>query len=129
MTGDEEAQREALSLLASPSSQFVTLAAPSDATQPLARAIVDPRTHRAVVVSTVLQPRSDRDYQVWVIRGQEPPRPGALLRGARGTALAQVAPALLERGADAIALSLEPPGGSPNGKPTQVLAVGPFPKS
>lgn len=121
---DGEAQRAAIALLMAPHSLVVTLSPPSGT--PLARAVVDRATSRAMVLSGALAARADRDYQVWIIRGSAPPVPVGLLRAAAAGMLASLS---IGEGTDAIALSLEPKGGSPNGRPTEVLAVGALPKS
>ena len=126
-----EAQKVAIALLQSPGARLVTFASPGGKAEYAARALIDLSAHLGVVLSKSLAPREGRDYQLWVIRGKEPPRPAALLRAsASGAVLLQIAPPLLAGEVDALAVSDEPKGGSPTGLPTgEVLLVGTLPKS
>jgi anti-sigma-K factor RskA len=79
---------------------------------------------RAVLLSSSLPSVEDRDYQLWAIPAQGTPIPAGLVRERAGAmAAAPFDPAAL-RGAVALAVSLEPLGGSPTGAPTRVLLVG-----
>jgi anti-sigma-K factor RskA len=75
---------------------------------------------------TALADPAGRDAELWVIAGDEPPRSLGLiaLAGERTIAPPQELAALLGSGA-VLAVSLEPPGGSPTGLPTgPVIASG-----
>jgi anti-sigma-K factor RskA len=62
-------------------------------------------------------------YQLWVIRGTTAPVPAGFLSAAGQTTAGEVARDVLAGPPpDALAVSLEPPGGSPS--PTQVVLVG-----
>jgi anti-sigma-K factor RskA len=115
-------QAEALALLDRPGARVVALE-PQPGQAGRAVAIVDLAGGRALVASRSLPARAGKDYQLWVIRGAGPPRPAGFLRPAGQASAGEIDPALL-RGAppDALAVSLEPAGGSP--APTQVVLVG-----
>jgi anti-sigma-K factor RskA len=122
LRGARGLEGEALALLDRPGARLVPLEAqPGQAGR--AVAILDPAGGRAFVVSSSLPPQPGKDYQLWVIRGAAAPLPAGFLRRAERGAAGEIDPALL-RGAppDALAVSLEPTGGSP--APTQVLLVG-----
>jgi anti-sigma-K factor RskA len=76
------------------------------------RAIVDPRSQRAVVTFHHATPPAGRDYELWSIRSGQPRSLGLVRADADGNALLQ-----LEVGdvatLQAFAVSLEPAGGSP----------------
>lgn len=79
---------------------------------------------RAVVtkplVNVALQP--DRVLELWAAAGKNPPRSLGLISASGATVVRR---ASLPQGTDHLAVSLEPPGGSPTGAPTgPVLAVG-----
>lgn len=131
LRGEAEAQRTAIALLQSPSTQVVSFA-PQAAGKGLgARALVDVAARKGMVLSSALAPRAGKDFELWIIRGKEKPVPAGLLRaGQSGTVLASIDPQLLAGGADALAVSIEPQGGSPTGAPTgDVVLVGALPKS
>jgi anti-sigma-K factor RskA len=117
--------REVADLLAEPGSRVVPLA-PVPGGGGRAAAVVNLAARRAVVVTSALAPQAGKDYQLWVIRGTAAPVPAGFLRFAAGNAAAasgQIDPALLTGAPpDALAVSLEPAGGSRS--PTQVLLVG-----
>jgi anti-sigma-K factor RskA len=79
---------------------------------------------RAVVtkplVNVALQP--DRVLELWAAAGKNPPRSLGLISASGATVVRR---ASLPQGTDHLAVSLEPPGGSPTGAPTgPVLYVG-----
>ncbi|WP_164871671.1 anti-sigma factor [Solirhodobacter olei] len=80
----------------------------------------DAGTHVATITRTKGQgPGAAKDYQLWVILPGKAPSPVALVSAPR---LRVTLPKLVA--GDTLAVSLEPAGGSPNGKPTQVLGAG-----
>lgn len=89
-----------------------------------AMALVNLEARRAFVITSQLAPRPGHDFQLWVIRGKEAPIAAGFLRPtANGPLIAELdAKALQGAAPDAIAISLEPPGGRPT--PTEVLMVG-----
>jgi anti-sigma-K factor RskA len=118
-----ELQREALALLDRPGARVVPLE-PQPGQAGRAVAVVNAAEGRAFVISSSLPPQPGKTYQLWVIRGAEAPRPaGFLTQGAGLEAAGEVERSLLVgTPPDAIAVSLEPAGGSPS--PTQVVLVG-----
>lgn len=122
LQGERALAAEALALLDRPGSRIVALE-PQPGQRGRAVAILDAAGERALVASTSLTPQPGKDYQLWVIRGAAAPRPAGFLRVSGGTAAGEIDPAVL-RGPppDALAVSLEPAGGS--AAPTQVLLVG-----
>ena len=131
LRGEAEAQRSAIVLLQSPSTQVISFAAQPTGGGLGARALIDVAARKGMVLSSALLPRAGKDFELWIIRGKEAPVPAGLLRaGKSGTVLASIDPRLLAGGADALAVSVEPTGGSPTGLPTgDVVLVGALPKS
>lgn len=79
---------------------------------------------RAVVTKPLMNVAlgSDRVLELWAAAGQNPPRSLGLISAQGATVVRR---ASLPPGTDHLAVSLEPPGGSPTGAPTgPVLAVG-----
>jgi anti-sigma-K factor RskA len=125
-----EQLRTVVALLQSPSSKVFAFA--PQAGQPVlaARAVVDLAQRKAMVLSASLPKQAGKDFQLWVIRGSTPEPAGLLRADASGTVLAAIDPALLGSSFDALAVSVEPTGGSPTGKPTgSVVLVGALSKS
>jgi anti-sigma-K factor RskA len=122
--------RTVVALLQSPSSKVFAFAPQPGQPVLAARAVVDLAQKKAMVLSASLPKQPGKDFQLWVIRGTTP-QPAGLLRGdASGTVLAAIDPALLGSSFDALAVSVEPIGGSPTGKPTgSVVLVGALSKS
>ncbi|HEX9578094.1 MAG TPA: anti-sigma factor [Myxococcales bacterium] len=131
MKGESDAQRAALALLQSPSAQVVSLSPQPGKPPYSARALLDLPQKKGMLLSGTLSPQAGKDYQLWVIRGKEPPVPAGLLRaGSSGTVLASIDPRLLAIPPDALAVSIEPQGGSPSGLPTgDIVLVGALPKT
>jgi anti-sigma-K factor RskA len=123
LAGAAELQREALALLDRPGSRVVPLE-PQPGQVGRAVAVVSEAAGRAVVVSSSLPPRPGKTYQLWVIRGTGAPQPAGFLAPATGGTAAGEIDRRLLAGAppDALAVSLEPEGGSPS--PTEVVLVG-----
>lgn len=123
LSGAAALQREALALLARPGTRLVRLE-PQPGQSAQAVAVYDPAAGRAVILSPSLPPQEGKSYQLWVIRGTAPPQPAGFLQPvAGGGAAGEVDPSLVQGAPpDALAVSLEPAGGSP--APTQVLMVG-----
>jgi len=122
LEGAAALQREALALLDRPGTRLVPMA-PQRGEAARAVAILD-GGGRAVVTSTTMPSQPGKTYQLWVIRGASAPRPAGFMRATSdGTAAGEVDRALMRgRPPDALAVSLEPAGGSPT--PTRILAVG-----
>jgi anti-sigma-K factor RskA len=116
--GDVEKLHSAIAILQSPSSKVVAL----EGKGLNARALIDLAKHQGMIVSGALPAHAGRDFELWVVRGGAPVPAGVLVEEKGGTLLAAVDPALLSSDVVAVAISLEPLGGSPNGKPTEVVA-------
>ena len=88
-----------------------------------AAALYNGATHQAMVIATGLPALTARDYQLWIIRGKGAPQPaGLLVSESPGVFHVELASAAL--GAtppDALAISIEPKGGSAT--PTDVAMV------
>ncbi|MFT3954367.1 MAG: anti-sigma factor [Piscinibacter sp.] len=81
----------------------------------------DGRTVVAKPIAAV-ELRNDRTLELWAAAGKNPPRSLGLIAANAATVVRR---AQLPPGTDHLAVSLEPPGGSPTGAPTgPVLAVG-----
>ncbi|WP_102225245.1 anti-sigma factor [Acidimangrovimonas sediminis] len=80
----------------------------------------DPGTGIATITRTRGQAPGDaHDYELWIIHPGQVPSPAGLVSApTRRLTLPKLA------AGDTLAVSLEPAGGSPNGKPTQVLGAG-----
>ena len=91
-----------------------------------ARAVYDPRTHRAVIVFTNFTPPSGADYQLWALRGGHPESLGLIRSDATGRAVVKLPDLGDATGLDAFAVSLEKTGGStsPAGPEGPVVMVG-----
>jgi anti-sigma-K factor RskA len=114
--------RAFLALLDDPTSRVLALA-PVPGKNGRGAAVVNVATRRAVIVSSTLAPVPGKTYELWVIRGSAAPKPAGFLAGGPGGLwLGSVDPALLAAPPDALAVSLEPEGGSAT--PTEVLLVG-----
>lgn len=84
------------------------------------RTVYDPATGRAVFVLENYRPPEGKDYELWAIRGGKPVSLGVVRTDDRGTASILVE----DLGAlEALAVSLEPAGGSKTGAPTTVVSV------
>lgn len=87
----------------------------------------DPATATLRVIREAAEPRPDRVLELWVIAGDNPPASLGVLPEATTVDLAvpEALQAAVQGGL--LAISDEPPGGSPTGAPTgDVLAVGPL---
>lgn len=127
---DGEKLRAVVALLQSKTSTVVAFAPQPGQPAFAARAIVDLAKHEAMVLSASLPRQEGKDFQLWVLRGKTPAPAGLLRSDASGSVLASVDPAALAGSFDALAVSLEPRGGSPTGKPTgSIVLVGALSKS
>jgi anti-sigma-K factor RskA len=88
-------------------------------------AVFDPASGEVSLSHVSGERGADRDYELWMVEGQNAPVSMGVIPAGDSVRL-PVRPdvkAKLAKGI-ALAISLEPKGGSPNGKPTQVVAVG-----
>lgn len=121
--GDQLA-RAAVALADKPGTQLV----PMEGKGYHATILFNPAERRAYVVSATLGSWSDKDFELWVVRdAKTPPISAGLMRTRQGqVAIGEVSSSVLGGGkVAAIAMSLEPRGGSTTGSPTQVLMAGP----
>lgn len=108
-------EREAaLALLGAPGTQLVQLAAQGGDAAYRASALLNPGTRDAMILTTALTPLPDKDYQLWLIRGNEKISAGVLRTDPSGATLARISDEVLAGGRpDAFAVTIEPPGGMP----------------
>lgn len=88
--------------------------------------VYDPATGEVSLAHVTGEPVEGRDFQLWVARGSEAPVSLGVIPAAQSTRV-EIAAQIQELMTSAahMAISLEPPGGSPTGQPTgPVLAVG-----
>ncbi len=119
------AARDALALLEQPGARFVQLADVDRALQS-AFAVLAADGKRAILVSTTLAPGAQRDYQLWVVpfgRHAAPIPAGLVGAPGAGLVVSEFAAQALSGGVSALEVSAEPKGGSPTGKPTEVVLV------
>lgn len=107
-------EREAaLSLLGAPGTQLVQLAA-QGGEEYHASALLNPGTRNAMILTTALKPLQDKDYQLWLIRGNDKISAGVLRTDPSGATLARISDEVLAGGRpDAFAVTIEPQGGMP----------------
>lgn len=121
--GDQLA-RDAVALADRPGTRLI----PMEGKGYHATIVYNPAARRAYVVAATLEPLSGQDFELWVIRdAKTPPISAGLMQTRQGqVAIGEVRPDVLSGGGvGAFAMSLEPKGGSPTGKPTTVLMAGP----
>jgi anti-sigma-K factor RskA len=103
----------ALALLVDPGTQLVQLAAQGD--EPYhASALLNPARTSAMILARDLAPQQGKDYQLWLIRGDEKIPAGILRASPEGATLARIGEDVLRGGRpDAFAVTVEPQGGMP----------------
>jgi len=103
----------ALSLLEAPGTQLIQLAAQGE--EPYrASALLNPGEKSGMILTTALKPVQGKDYQLWLIRGEEKISAGILRTDPSGATLARISDQVLAGGRpDAFAVTIEPPGGMP----------------
>lgn len=79
-----------------------------------------------VRVTNALQPLPDTDYQLWMVPADGQPPVSLGLLPESGNMLAAAPDFLFGDNVKALAVSKEPPGGSPTGSPTEVLYIAPL---
>jgi anti-sigma-K factor RskA len=119
---DRELERRLVEMLDSPTSHLLALAAQKGEAG-RATALLDLAAHKAMVLSRTLPAQAGKDYQLWVIRGKSALPAGLVHQLEGGLAIGDFSPTQLDGQVDAVAISLEPAGGSL--QPTHVLMVGP----
>ncbi len=120
-------QARAVAMLQLPATRVVSFAAQGQ-DRAGATAIVNLEAGRAMVLAHGVQPPAGKDYELWVIRGEQKIAAGLMRGSDTGEFLAEIDPGLLAGGADALAVTLEPEGGgtSPRG---QLVLVATMPKT
>jgi anti-sigma-K factor RskA len=103
----------ALSLIGSPGTQLIQLAA--QGAEPYhASALLNPTEKSGMVLTTELKPLQGKDYQLWLIRGDDKISAGVLRTDPSGATLARISDEVLAGGRpDAFAVTIEPQGGMP----------------
>ncbi|MEO6953515.1 MAG: anti-sigma factor [Polyangia bacterium] len=112
---DADTQHQALELLSRRGTKLIALAPqPSDDTTRVASVMFNPESQRAFLIGHGLAAPTGKDYQLWIIRGDQK-IPAGLLHGdaAGGAIVAAIDPKLLGTAPDAIAVTLEATGGAP----------------
>jgi anti-sigma-K factor RskA len=104
----DEAER-AVALAADAQTRVVMLEA--HGTSLNARVLWNEAQHRGVVVASGPEAEHGKDYELWVIRGDKK-IPAGLIHPSGGQAFAVLDTALIEPGADALAVTLEASGGA-----------------
>lgn len=115
-------RRDAVSLLEDPATQIAPMA-PAAAQKYKATALYNPKTRRALVLSSSVEQLEGKDYELWVIAAGEAPRPAGFMRfDASGVSIGEFDASLLQgKTPAALAISLEPTGGRPT--PTEVVLI------
>jgi len=111
--GEAALQRDALALLASPSTQVVALSPQQSGAGITARALVNLPSRAAVLYAAGPPAPQGKDYELWVIRGDKKLPAGLLRTQPSGAILARIDPALLGETPDALAVTMESAGGAP----------------
>jgi anti-sigma-K factor RskA len=105
-----------------------SLTATSGQAQPLFVAAYDP-DRKALIITSLLPPGSDRDkvHELWLLAGKDNPKSLGLIESGKAKVIALPTEVMAKMSAGAkLAVSLEPPGGSPNpdGPSGPVTALG-----
>jgi anti-sigma-K factor RskA len=115
-------QTQAVALLGRPATRVVSFA-PQGQASAGATAIVNLAERRAMVVAHGVEAPAGKDYELWVIKGDQKLAAGLLRSQGAAQVIAEVDPALLANGADALAVTLEPAGGTPQPSGALVLVA------
>ncbi|HZY42893.1 MAG TPA: anti-sigma factor [Anaerolineae bacterium] len=108
------AQRDVLAQIASPQVQAMSISGTDFQPQAHGQMLADPRAHTAIlVVSDLKALPTDRVYQFWLIRGQAPISGGIFRVDDQGQAILPIDLADTVGSFDAMGVSIEPAGGSP----------------
>jgi len=108
------AERHWVEVLSAPDARVAELTATPDAAGALrARATFDPKTHGAVIVFQGLKAPTDRDFELWALRGNQAASLGLIHPDADGNATMRIEVEGDVTELVAFAVSLEQKGGSP----------------
>jgi anti-sigma-K factor RskA len=108
-----DAQLLAIALLEEPDTRAIALGRGPGGTGESATIVYHPSTRRAVVVGNGLKPPSGKDYELWVIKGEEKIPAGIVSSARDGRISMTLDAAALAKGVDAFAITLEAAGGAP----------------
>jgi anti-sigma-K factor RskA len=103
-----ETQKRALQALQAPGMEIVALKGEGNV-----RALFNAREKSAFIVAQGVVAAADKDYELWIIRGDAKIAAGLLKADASGMAVLEVDRRLLDGPVDALAITLEPSGGGP----------------
>lgn len=107
-------QRVAIAFVTAPGSQATAIAGTEQQPAASGQLIHDPRASASVLVVSGLQPLpAGQAYQFWLIKGDTPIGAGLFEVDAQGRAILEVASTANPAVFDAIGVSIEPAGGSP----------------
>jgi anti-sigma-K factor RskA len=118
-----ELQRQAVALLQAPATHVIAFAAKVDTGGGGATALVNLAEKRAMILAHGMPKPEGKDFELWVIRGNEKIAAGLMRATDAGELLVEVDPKLLAGGADALAVTLEPEGGGPTPRGALVLVA------
>jgi anti-sigma-K factor RskA len=118
-------QQQAVAMLQLPATRVVAFAAKIDTGGGGATAIVNMEQKRAMILAHGMPRPAGKDFELWVIRGDEKIAAGLMRASDSGELLVEIDPKLLAQGADALAVTLEPEGGgaTPRGDLVLVAAM------
>ncbi len=105
-------QTKAVAMLEHPATRVVSFEAKGTLGS-RATAIVNLHERQGMVVASGVQAPAGKDYELWVIKGDQKLAAGLLRGTGDGRIMALIDPALLAGGADTLAVTLEPAGGGP----------------
>ena len=106
-----------------PPSEPITASLSGDSGKPLYTAVVYPGATSATLVPISVSADPEHAHELWLIEPDKAPLSLGIL-AQQGTLRIEIPPALIAKGG-VLAISLEPPGGSPTGQPTgPVVAKG-----
>jgi anti-sigma-K factor RskA len=107
-----ELQQKAIDSLAMSGTEIVAFGPKTEITAPV-RALFNKKAKSAFVIVHNLHAVTDKDYALWIIRGEQKLAAGLVRPNAQGSAIVEVASALLEGPVDAFAITREKAGGAP----------------
>jgi len=117
-----ELRTQAVAMLEHPGTRVVGFARQGKASAG-ATAIVNLREGRAMVVAHGVAPPPGKDYELWILRGDQKIAAGLLRGTGAGQVIAAIDPALLAGGVDGLAVTLEPQGGGTQPRGELVLVA------
>jgi len=128
MEKDLELRDQAVALLELPGTELFPVAPTDKATPYLANAILHTGVKKAFIVATGLKPQPGKGYEAWVVKGKAAHPAGMFTVDAQGRGIVEVKyETMLAEGEkpDALAVTIEPEGGSKTPTPPIILAGSP----